>query len=247
MVAFGPRNACFISYGCGLPPVLRRYSWCSKRLLEQRYSWSSHLTLADLIPLESPAGASCVGKQDWLERVVVGHNVAFDRAFIKEQYLIQVTPRDIAACWRLRFGTQIVAALALQLGLCWEVLFCTDSPGLCLPRPAGLVEVGSLQGEIFLRPIKLLEAAWWQLAGAFEHLTARAGDAPSPQKRGAGRRSFFLTQAAWAEGLQLCHTAQCLLAAAGCVAACFSSSMSQTSLFSPWPRPRAPGCVSLTP
>ncbi|XP_040457086.1 DNA polymerase subunit gamma-1 isoform X2 [Falco naumanni] len=65
------------------------YSWCSKRLLEQRYSWSSHLTLADLIPLESPAGAGCAGKQDWLERVVVGHNVAFDRAFIKEQYLIQ--------------------------------------------------------------------------------------------------------------------------------------------------------------
>uniref|UniRef100_A0A8C5TV17 DNA polymerase subunit gamma-1 n=1 Tax=Malurus cyaneus samueli TaxID=2593467 RepID=A0A8C5TV17_9PASS len=65
------------------------YSWCSRRLLEQRYSWSSHLTLADLIPMESPAGASCAGKQDWKERVVVGHNVAFDRAFIKEQYLIQ--------------------------------------------------------------------------------------------------------------------------------------------------------------
>ncbi|XP_054024742.1 DNA polymerase subunit gamma-1 [Dryobates pubescens] len=65
------------------------YSWCSRRLLEQRYSWSSHLTLADLIPLESPTGASCASKQDWLERVVVGHNVAFDRAFIKEQYLIQ--------------------------------------------------------------------------------------------------------------------------------------------------------------
>ncbi|NXT09154.1 DPOG1 polymerase, partial [Prunella fulvescens] len=65
------------------------YSWCSRRLLEQRYSWSSHLTLADLIPMESPAGASCASKQDWKERVVVGHNVAFDRAFIKEQYLIQ--------------------------------------------------------------------------------------------------------------------------------------------------------------
>ncbi|NXN91843.1 DPOG1 polymerase, partial [Rhinopomastus cyanomelas] len=65
------------------------YSWCSRRLLEQRYSWSSHLTLSDLIPLESPAGAGCASKQNWLERVVVGHNVAFDRAFIKEQYLIQ--------------------------------------------------------------------------------------------------------------------------------------------------------------
>ncbi|PKU45256.1 dna polymerase subunit gamma-1 [Limosa lapponica baueri] len=70
------------------------YSWCSRRLLEQRYSWSSHLTLADLIPLESPAAASCAGKQDWQERVVVGHNVAFDRAFIKEQYLIQITSWD---------------------------------------------------------------------------------------------------------------------------------------------------------
>ncbi|KAJ7409414.1 DNA polymerase subunit gamma-1 [Willisornis vidua] len=65
------------------------YSWCSRRLLEQRYSWSSHLTLADLIPMESPAGANCASKEDWVERVVVGHNVAFDRAFIKEQYLIQ--------------------------------------------------------------------------------------------------------------------------------------------------------------
>lgn len=77
---------CFVT-AVGVPC---RYSWCSRRLLEQRYSWSSHLTLADLIPMESPAGASCASKQDWTERVVVGHNVAFDRAFIKEQYLIQV-------------------------------------------------------------------------------------------------------------------------------------------------------------
>lgn len=201
VVAFGPGNACFISYGCGLPHVLCRYSWCSKRLLEQRYTWSSHLTLADLIPLESPAGAGCAGKQDWLERVVVGHNVAFDRAFIKEQYLIQVIHRAIASCRQLRFVTQIVVALALRLGLFWEVLFCTDSPGLCLPRPAGLVEVGSLQGEIFLHSIKLLEAAELQLTGAFEHLTACAGDGPNPQKRGAGRQSFFLTKAAGAESL----------------------------------------------
>lgn len=80
---------CFVCDSCGCH-VSCRYSWCSRRLLEQRYSWSSHLTLADLIPLESPAGASCASKQDWTERVVVGHNVAFDRAFIKEQYLVQV-------------------------------------------------------------------------------------------------------------------------------------------------------------
>ncbi|NXA33192.1 DPOG1 polymerase, partial [Eudromia elegans] len=59
------------------------YSWCSARLLEERYSWSSRLTTADLIPLESRGG----GEQP--ERIVVGHNVAFDRAFVREQYLIQ--------------------------------------------------------------------------------------------------------------------------------------------------------------
>ncbi|XP_006028344.1 DNA polymerase subunit gamma-1 [Alligator sinensis] len=65
------------------------YSWCSKRLLEERYTWSNQLTLADLIPLETAADTNCAAKQDWLERLVVGHNVAFDRAHIKEQYLIQ--------------------------------------------------------------------------------------------------------------------------------------------------------------
>ncbi|XP_061450770.1 DNA polymerase subunit gamma-1 isoform X2 [Rhineura floridana] len=62
------------------------YSWCSKRLLEERYTWSSQLTLSDFIPLET---GSSLAKQDWLERLVVGHNVSFDRAHIKEQYLIQ--------------------------------------------------------------------------------------------------------------------------------------------------------------
>ncbi|XP_042712596.2 DNA polymerase subunit gamma-1 isoform X3 [Chrysemys picta bellii] len=65
------------------------YSWCSKRLVEERYTWSSQLTLADFIPLETALNSSCLAKQDWTERLVVGHNVAFDRAHIKEQYLIQ--------------------------------------------------------------------------------------------------------------------------------------------------------------
>lgn len=95
----GPRISYLNYLSCGVLHVLSRYSWCSRRLLEQRYSWSSHLTLADLIPLESPAGANCASKQDWLERVVVGHNVAFDRAFIKEQYLIQVICSAVAPCW----------------------------------------------------------------------------------------------------------------------------------------------------
>ncbi|KAH0620033.1 hypothetical protein JD844_014545 [Phrynosoma platyrhinos] len=67
------------------------YSWCSKRLLERRYTWSSQLTLSDLIPLETSSSSS---KQEWQERLVVGHNVSFDRAHIKEQYMIQIGSWD---------------------------------------------------------------------------------------------------------------------------------------------------------
>uniref|UniRef100_H3BE66 DNA polymerase subunit gamma-1 n=1 Tax=Latimeria chalumnae TaxID=7897 RepID=H3BE66_LATCH len=63
------------------------YSWCSKRLIEERYSWSSQLTLADLIPLETEVNSSRPAKSEWREKLVVGHNVSFDRAHVKEQYL----------------------------------------------------------------------------------------------------------------------------------------------------------------
>ncbi|XP_016384061.1 DNA polymerase subunit gamma-1 [Sinocyclocheilus rhinocerous] len=65
------------------------YSWCSKRLIEDRYTWSSDLTLSDLIPLETPANSTQPRGGVWQERLVVGHNVSFDRAYIKEQYLLK--------------------------------------------------------------------------------------------------------------------------------------------------------------
>ncbi|KAM4734089.1 LOW QUALITY PROTEIN: DNA polymerase subunit gamma-1 [Anableps anableps] len=65
------------------------YSWCSKRLIEERYSWSNQLTLADLIPLETPSNSSRPPRGQWKERLIVGHNVSFDRSFIKEQYLLK--------------------------------------------------------------------------------------------------------------------------------------------------------------
>lgn len=59
--------------------------------MEERYSWTSQLSPADLIPLEVAAGAAGGPTQrDWQEQLVVGHNVSFDRAHIREQYLIQV-------------------------------------------------------------------------------------------------------------------------------------------------------------
>eukprot|EP00069_Balaena_mysticetus_P001737 bmy_15707T0 len=66
-----------------------RYSWCSRRLVEERYSWTSQLSPADLIPLEVPASAGGPTQRDWQEQLVVGHNVSFDRAHVREQYLIR--------------------------------------------------------------------------------------------------------------------------------------------------------------
>ncbi|XP_074533361.1 DNA polymerase subunit gamma-1 [Halichoeres trimaculatus] len=65
------------------------YSWCSKRLIEERYSWSNQLTLADLIPLETPLNSARPPGGQWKEKLIVGHNVSFDRSFIKEQYLLK--------------------------------------------------------------------------------------------------------------------------------------------------------------
>ncbi|XP_063781860.1 DNA polymerase subunit gamma-1 isoform X1 [Pseudophryne corroboree] len=65
------------------------YSWCSRRLIEDRYTWSQQMSLSDLIPLETSSKSNPMNKHNWTERLVVGHNVSFDRAYIKEQYLIK--------------------------------------------------------------------------------------------------------------------------------------------------------------
>lgn len=68
------------------------YSWTSKRLVSSEEDFYSHLegrmTLDDLIPIEpEPAG------DNWQrQRLVVGHHVSYDRARVKEQYLIKVSP-----------------------------------------------------------------------------------------------------------------------------------------------------------
>uniref|UniRef100_UPI00358F9F05 DNA polymerase subunit gamma-1-like isoform X1 n=2 Tax=Myxine glutinosa TaxID=7769 RepID=UPI00358F9F05 len=72
------------------------YSWCSHRLTEKRYTWPCDVSISDLIPLETDnAGVDQASQQVNLPRLIVGHNVSFDRTYIKEQYLLQGT--------RLRF------------------------------------------------------------------------------------------------------------------------------------------------
>ncbi|XP_067132556.1 DNA polymerase subunit gamma-1 isoform X1 [Centruroides vittatus] len=67
------------------------YCWCSERLVNEQFSWSKGITVADLIPLEIQENVKASGKKDWSEKIVIGHNVMFDRAFVKEQYFIQGT------------------------------------------------------------------------------------------------------------------------------------------------------------
>ncbi|XP_060709269.1 DNA polymerase subunit gamma-1 isoform X2 [Hemiscyllium ocellatum] len=67
------------------------YSWCSKRLIEKRYTWSSQLTLTDLVPLETTANSTRPPKGEWPERLIIGHNVSYDRARVKEQYFMKGT------------------------------------------------------------------------------------------------------------------------------------------------------------
>lgn len=59
------------------------YSWVSERLVKGHdYLLGSKVTAEDLIPL---------GVDDTMERLIVGHNVSYDRARIKEQYSIKVS------------------------------------------------------------------------------------------------------------------------------------------------------------
>ena len=71
------------------------YSWVSERLVasdEDHYARQEESGLHDLIPLETLRGSTEPegGAGAWQKRLVVGHNVSYDRARIKEQYLVKV-------------------------------------------------------------------------------------------------------------------------------------------------------------
>ncbi|XP_064484440.1 DNA polymerase subunit gamma-1-like [Ornithodoros turicata] len=59
------------------------YSWCSSQLTREQFKWREKIRLSDLIPLEKDIQSRSV------PRIVVGHNVGFDRSFVKEQYFVQ--------------------------------------------------------------------------------------------------------------------------------------------------------------
>ena len=63
------------------------YSWVSEKLTSEQDFARTEVTLEGLIPLETTPTSQPV---IWKEKLVVGHNVCYDRARVKEQYLIKV-------------------------------------------------------------------------------------------------------------------------------------------------------------
>lgn len=62
------------------------YSWASESLVELRSRAGRAYRLADMIPMESAAGNTDTATAPAQPRLIVGHNVSYDRARIKEQY-----------------------------------------------------------------------------------------------------------------------------------------------------------------
>ena len=68
------------------------YSWCSPRLIQDHcQKWTSEVTPNDLIPFETAHGKHTPRSGSWTPKLVIGHNVGYDRSFMKEQYYIQRT------------------------------------------------------------------------------------------------------------------------------------------------------------
>ncbi|KAG0719725.1 DNA polymerase subunit gamma-1, mitochondrial [Chionoecetes opilio] len=62
------------------------YSWCSEALIHPNsHPERNEVAMRELIPLETPSGSDS-------PRVVVGHNVSYDRLRVCEQYLLEETP-----------------------------------------------------------------------------------------------------------------------------------------------------------
>ena len=78
------------------------YSWVSDRLTrDQDYATQGRRRLApdDMIPLETQSGSTNPVSGSWREKVIVGHNISYDRARIKEQYFLTVSKLFLCNVW----------------------------------------------------------------------------------------------------------------------------------------------------
>ncbi|KAK3096547.1 hypothetical protein FSP39_001169 [Pinctada imbricata] len=81
------------------------YSWCADCLIQDRYRWINHQKLHDLIPLETSKSSIFPPNGEWEKKIIVGHNVGFDRSFIKEQYFIEKTKARFIDTMSLHIAT----------------------------------------------------------------------------------------------------------------------------------------------
>ncbi|XP_069138631.1 DNA polymerase subunit gamma-1-like [Argopecten irradians] len=87
------------------------YSWCSELVLKDRYRWTKVPFLSDLIPLESGPNSNGQSAKDWPQRLVIGHNVGFDRSYVKEQYYLEKS--------KLRF----LDTMSMHIAVCGQTTY----------------------------------------------------------------------------------------------------------------------------
>ncbi|XP_060083102.1 DNA polymerase subunit gamma-1-like [Ylistrum balloti] len=87
------------------------YSWCSDLVLKDRYRWTKVPNLSDLIPLESEPGVNGQSPKEWPQRLVIGHNVGFDRSYVREQYYIEKS--------KLRF----LDTMSMHIAICGQTTY----------------------------------------------------------------------------------------------------------------------------
>ena len=111
------------------------YSWVSERLAAAHEDYSVEVqegstTARNLIHLETETGEGGMGgggeRGGWMQRVVVGHNVSYDRARIKEQYLLKVSCKKphyacVILCLMFVFLCRRVPRLSF-----WTLSVCTS-------------------------------------------------------------------------------------------------------------------------
>lgn len=82
------------------------YSWTSDCVLQDRVHLNKKPQLSDLIPLETKKTATTLPINTASKRLIIGHNVSFDRSFVKEQYFIQGTQ------------TRFMDTMAMHIAIC---------------------------------------------------------------------------------------------------------------------------------
>ncbi|KAL5004061.1 hypothetical protein ScPMuIL_017517 [Solemya velum] len=117
------------------------YSWCSDYLVQDQFRWTSRPRVEDLIPLETKRGSNKLSADQCLKRLVIGHNVGFDRSFVKEQYYIQRS--------KLRFlDTMSIHIAVCGLTTFQRILYVATNKNSSRKEVKEWLEKGKLHGDV---------------------------------------------------------------------------------------------------